>query len=429
MLPIELFREDPEVIRESEKKRFKDPKIVDKVVELDEAWRAGIKKLQDLRAKKNNLSLRINELKKEGRGIKSEVSAVKKVSADIEKLEKQTDKLLEQRDEYRYRVGNILHESVPIAENETGNVIVRKWGKPRRESWMKAHADLVTDLDLADVEKASELAGTRFYYLKNEAVILNFAMLRLALDMMLKHKFTPFWTPYFLRKKYMAGAAELAEFEEQLYKIEGEDLFLIATSEQTLASLHAGEVLDEKTLPRTYTAYSACFRREAGAHGKDTKGIFRVHQFDKIEQYVFCLPKDSWAWHEKMIRISEEIFKALEIPHRIVNVASGEINDNGAKTYDLEAWFSSMGTYREVGSATNCTDYQARKLAIKYGKVGAEKAVLHTLNNTALATERAMCALLENHQQKDGSVNIPRALWKYTGFKAIKPKKVKKGQR
>ena len=311
---------------------------------------------------------------------------------------------------------------MPVAETEEGNVTVRTWGEPRKfEFTPKSHADLIIDLGIADVEKASKIVGSRFYFLKEKGVLLNLALIRFAFDTLIKEGFTPMWTPFLLRKSYMKGAAELGDFDEQLYAIQDENWYLIATTEQPLASYHSNEVIDEKDLPIKYVGYSTNFRKEAGSHGKDTKGIFRVHQFGKVEQYVICKPYDSWDWHEKMIKITEKIFQALEIPYRIVNIASGEMNDNGAKKYDLEGWFPSQNKYRELGSATNTTDYQARKLNIKFGKVGGKKEYVHTLNNTAIATERAICALLENHQQEDGSVKIPKALWEYTGFKELVP--------
>jgi len=272
------------------------------------------------------------------------------------------------------------------------------------------------------LDRASKYSGSRFYYLKNELAMLNLALMKYGMDKLAKAGFTPMTTPVMLRHAPMKAAAELGDFEEQLYKIEGEDAFLIATSEQTLAVYHMNEVLTYKDLPKAYSAYSLCFRKEAGSHGKDTKGIFRVHQFDKIEQYVFCHPSESKKWHEKMINITEELFKGLEIPYQVVNITSGDMNDNGAKKYDIEGWFPAQNTYRELCSGTNCTDYQARKLNVKFDDKDGSRKILHTLNCTALATERTIACLIENHQNKDGSINIPKALWKYTGFKSIKPK-------
>jgi seryl-tRNA synthetase len=231
------------------------------------------------------------------------------------------------------------------------------------------------------------------------------------------------WTPFFVKHEVIKAAAELADFEEQLYKIYDEDLYMIATSEQTLAAYHFDEIIEPDKLPIKYAGISSCFRREAGSHGKDTLGIFRIHQFEKVEQYVFCKPEQSWEIHEELINNAEEIYKRLELPYRIVNIASGEMNDNAAKKYDLEAWFPASETYRELVSCSNCTDYQARKLKIRMGKVGqlGEKKILHTLNSTAIATERTICCILENYQNEDHSVRIPTVLQEYmNGKKVIK---------
>ena len=236
--------------------------------------------------------------------------------------------------------------------------------------------------------------------------------------------FTPYWTPYFLREEVMKGAAELGDFRETLYSDAKENVYFIATSEQTLAALHWNEIIEADRLPLKYAGFSACFRREAGSHGKDTKGIFRVHQFDKVEQFVFCKPEDSWDIHEELIKNAETLMQRLGIPHRVVSIASGELNDNAAKKYDVEAWFPAQQKYRETVSCSNCTDYQARKLNIRVGRAGAKKEVLHTLNSTAIATERVICAILENFQEEDGTVKIPEALQPYTmGITEIKPRK------
>ncbi len=337
----------------------------------------------------------------------------------MEALEKE---YLQQRDKYRYIIGNILHESVPIGETEELNVIERSWGQiPTFGFPAKPHAELIELIDGADVKTAAKIAGARTYYLKNDLVLLNLALIQFALETLIAQGYTPFITPYFIKHEVIEKAAELADFEEQLYKLEGTDLYLIATSEQTLAALHMDEILHPKSLPLKYTAYSTCFRREAGSHGKDTKGIFRIHQFDKVEQYVYCMPEDSWKFHEELIANSEDIFQRLELPYRIVNIASGEMNDNAAKKYDLEGWFPAQNQYRELVSCSNCTDYQARKLGIRVGIHGEDKEIIHTLNSIAIATERTICCILENNQLEDGSVTIPPVLQKYMRGKKIIP--------
>jgi len=283
MLDISLFRENLKLIKDSEKKRGKDPKLADKVVDLDKKWRSAKQKLQILQHNKNETSLQINSLKKQGKSVSSKVKEVQKISNEIKNLEQKTAEFLKDRDELRYKIGNILHEDVPIGPEENFKLI-RKWGKPTKIKNPKHHADLVIDLDLAELDKAAEVSGARFYYLKNEGVILNFALLRLALDIVMSKGFTPLWTPYMINYENMKASAELADFEETLYKIKDEDLYLIPSSEQAIAALKSNTIFNSKELPLKFTAYSSCFRREAGSHGKDTKGIFRVHQFDKIEQ-------------------------------------------------------------------------------------------------------------------------------------------------
>jgi len=423
MLDIKLFRQNQELIKKSEKKRFKSPEAVDGVINYDNLWRKELQKVEKLRAQRNKVSHEINRLKKQGKSANIIIKSMREVVKKIDSAKTKADKYIIERDKHRYLVGNILHNSVPTSKTEAGNKVVRKWGRiPTFRFKPKHQADLILNIDGADIDKAARVSGSRFYYLKNELAMLNFAVLRLATDHLVKNRFVPMWIPLLLRHESMKAAAELADFEEQLYKIEGEDLYLIATSEQSLASYHIGDTLKWKDLPKNYMSYSPCFRREAGSHGKDTKGIFRTHQFDKVEQYVFCHPNDSWKWHEKMTGIAEDIYKALEIPYKVVNIASGEMNDNGAKKYDIEGWFPSQKKYRELGSGTNCTDYQARKLNTKFIDKNNSVSFVHTLNCTAVASERTIACLIENHQQADGSVKIPKSLWKYTGFKVIKPK-------
>ena len=255
--------------------------------------------------------------------------------------------------------------------------------------------------------------------------MMNLALIKLGFDHFIKKGFIPIWTPYMLNQRAMSGASELADFKETLYKISDHDAYLIATAEQSILAYHMDETFLKDELPAKYIGFSTNFRREAGAHGKDTKGIFRVHQFDKVEQIVFCLPEESWDWHERMIRYAEEIYQALGLPYRVVNICSGEMNDNASKKYDIEVWFPAQQKYREVVSGSNCTDYQARKLNIKWREKpgGKPEGFVHILNCTGIATERTMCAILENYQNEDGSVNIPKVLQPYmNGIKKIEPK-------
>ena len=414
MLDINLFRENPDIIKKSEKKRFKDPSVVDKVIEFDNKWRKRLKELQKLKHEKNEISNKIAKLKKEKKSTEDLIIRAGEIDNKIFGLEREIQFLKNERDAYRYKIGNIIEDDVPVAPTEDGNEIIRTVGKIRDFNFdLKGHAELVERF--AELERAAKISGARTYYLKGDLVLLNLALIEFAIKKLIKKKFLPMWTPFFMNKKYMRGAAELSDFEETLYKLEGEDSYLIATSEQTLASLHSEEVLDEKELPLKYCGISTCFRKEAGSHGKDTKGIFRVHQFEKVEQFVFCKPDQSWKIFEELIKNMEEIYQELKIPYRIVNIASGELNDNASKKYDLEAWFPAQGKYRELGSCSNCTDFQARKLNIKFGKYGGKKEFVHTLNSTAIATERTISCILENYQQKDGSIIVPSVLRKFVG--------------
>ena len=424
MLDIELFRTNLEKVIESEKKRFKDPSNAEKVLEYDIKWREVLQRLQDLRKQRNDISAQIGKLRKKGENQKAEeaIKKSKEIKTEIDELEKKRTDFFDQREKYRYIVGNILHDSVPIGETEEDNKIVRHVGEiPKFEFKPLSHVDLITIIDGADTKKGSEVAGSRFYYLKGDIVHLNLALLKFALDKLTGKNYIPMWTPFFTKHEVMKAAAELADFEEQLYKIDGEDLFMIATSEQTLAAYHYDEIVDPEKLPFKYAGISSCFRREAGSHGKDTLGIFRVHRFEKVEQFIFCKPEDSWKYHEELMTNSEEIYKDLKLPYRIVNTASGELNDNAAKKYDLEAWFPASETYRELVSCSNCLDYQARKLKIRMGKVGSNqtKEILHTLNSTAIATSRTICCILENYQQENHDISIPKVLQKYMNERKI----------
>ena len=427
MLDIELFRTNLNKIIESEKKRFKDPGNAEEVLEYDTKWREVLQELEDLRKKRNDISANIGEFRKKGENQEAEeaIAKSKELKAKIEKLEKDKTEFFDQREKYRYAVGNILHDSVPTGETEESNEITKIVGEiPKFNFKPLSHVELISIVDGADTKKASEIAGSRFYYLKGDIVYLNLALLHFALDKLVNQNYVPMWTPFFTKHEIMKAAAELADFEESLYKIEGEDLYMIATSEQTLAAYHYDEIIDPDRLPLKYAGISSCFRKEAGAHGKDTLGIFRVHRFEKVEQFIFSNPEESWQHHEDLLANSEEIYKELELPYRIVNIASGELNDNAAKKYDLEVWFPASETYRELGSCSNCLDYQARKLKIRMGLVGSDqpKEILHTLNSTAIATERTICCILENCQQEDHSIAIPKVLQKYmNGRKIIKP--------
>ena len=420
MLDIKLFRENPDLIMDSEKKRFRDTDNVEKVIEYDTLWREGERKLNSLRAEKNKLSKSFKQAKQDGT-IDEVIAKSKEVANEIKELSSKNEEYKKLRDDYRYKVGNIIDEDVPISDTEDDNQIVRTVGEfPEFDFEPLNHVDLIEKIDGADIETAASVSGARFYYLKQDILHLNLALIQFALNELESKGYVPLQTPFFVKGEVAAETSELGEFEETLYKVENEDLYLIATAEQTLAALHRNEIIAPDNLPLRYCALSTCFRKEAGSHGKDTLGIFRVHQFEKIEQFIYSAPEESKNEHNKLMEVTEEIYKKLKLPYQIVAIVSSALNDNAAIKYDLEAWFPGSKAYRELVSCTNCKDYQARKTRTRIGRAGSGDAqTLHTLNSTAIATERTMCCILENYQQEDGSVKVPEVLVPYMGGKTV----------
>jgi len=420
LLDIKLFRENPDLIIESEKKRFRDTTNVENVIKYDNLWREGETKLNELRQKKNKLSKSFKQAKKDGT-IDEVISESKAVATEIKEITAKNEEYKQLREDYRYKVGNIIDEDVPISDTEDDNEIIRTVGDiPEFDFKPLNHVDLINKIDGADLETAAEISGARFYYLKRDILHLNLALIQFALDKLESKGYIALQTPFFVKSEVAAETSELGEFEETLYKLENEDLYLIATAEQTLAALHRNEIISPDDLPIKYCALSTCFRKEAGSHGKDTLGIFRVHQFEKIEQYIYCSPEDSKRMHKELLETTEEIYKDLKLPYHIVAIVSSALNDNASIKYDLEAWFPGSETYRELVSCTNCKDYQARKTKTRVGRAGSGDAqVLHTLNSTAIATERTMCCILENYQDENGNVKIPEVLVPYMGGKTV----------
>ncbi len=415
MLEMETFREEPEKIKESEKYRDKDPERVDKVVELDEKWREKLQELEDLRAERNSVGDKIAELKQEGEDASDKIERMKEVKEDISTLEDEVEQLQEERDEIRFKIGNIVHNSVPQGEDEDDNVEIKTWApEDGKDNDAELGADVIERNDLAETEKAAEIAGERAYYLKGDLYRLNQALINFAMDHIVEKGYTPMQTPYTLKHEPMEAAAELEDFEEQLYKIEDEDKYLIATSEQTLAALKHNEIIEPQELPLKLAGFSTNFRREAGKHGQQTRGIWRVHQFEKIEQFIFSEPEDSWELHEELLQNAEEIFQELELPYRVVNVCTGDLGDTAAKKYDIEVWRPPLQEYGEVVSCSNCTVYQATKLNARIRRGSDDNETVHTLNATACATQRTMTAIIENHQSERG-IEIPEALQPYMG--------------
>lgn len=431
MLDINLFREDkghnPEIIRESQRRRFADVDLVDQVIQLDKEWRQRQFELDNLRKDFNKINKEVAKLKISGEDASQKI----KDTAENKQLTAKKEAEVQEARAALYSkldiIGNLVHDSVPVSNDEANNAIVRSWGEKRTEKGLKNHVDLVEALGIADITKGANVAGGRGYYLKGDGVRLNQALINFALDFLEKRGYTPLQTPFFMRKDIMAKCAQLAQFDEELYKVtgEGDDKYLIATAEQPLCAYHLDDWIHPSQLPLRYAGYSSCFRKEAGSHGRDTLGIFRVHQFEKVEQFCLTSPNgnDSWDMHEEMIKNSEEFFQQLKIPYQIVAIVSGALNDAAAKKYDLEGWYPASSAYRELVSCSNCTDYQSRKLEIRFGqKKGNEQAkqYVHLLNSTLTATERTICCILENNQREDG-VEIPEVLRPYMGGKTFMP--------
>ncbi|MGB9660295.1 MAG: serine--tRNA ligase, partial [Nitrososphaerales archaeon] len=362
MLDIKFVRENQDLIRKMlEMRNMSVP--LDDLIKNDKERRDLITIAQKLKHKKNLVSLRIAELKRENKDAQKEIEEMKKLSDEISMVDAKIKDLEQKIQDIMMIIPNIPDRTVPPGRDENDNVEIRRWGElPTFDFQPKDHIDLGLNLELIDVERAAKVAGARFYYLKGDLVLLNLALIRFGLEFMKKKGFTVIQTPYMLRREVVAGCVALSDFEDAIYKIEEEDLYLLATSEHAIAGLHKDEILDGRQLPLKYAGISPCYRKEAGAHGRDTKGIFRVHQFEKVEQFVFSRPEDSWKEHELLIKNAEEIFQLLKIPYRIMNVCMGDLGTVAAKKYDLEAWLPGQRKYREMVSCSNCLDYQARRL-------------------------------------------------------------------
>ena len=427
MISIDLFRDTPETIEKSQKKRGLETSIVDNVLKVDKKWRKTLQKLEKLRQKRNEANRKIAEAKKKGKTGKKEIKEMRKIADTIEKLEEKANKFLEERDNLRKSIPNLLDNDVPKGKDESDNVELRRWGKiPKFKFEPKGHADLVEEFGLVNTEKASSVSGSRFYYLKDELVLLNLALQKFALDILSEKGFVMVQTPYMLNRGALDGSVSLTDFEESIYKIEDENLYLIGTSEHALAAMYKDDLINVDK-PLKYVGLSSCFRKEAGSHGKDTKGIFRVHRFEKIEQFVFCNSKDEEKIFNELIQNQEEIFKKLKLPYRIVVLCSGDTGGSMAKTYDLEGWFPAQNKYRELGSTSTAKTYQAIKQNIKFLNEKNEKEYVYTLNGTAMSVQRTICCILENYQNKKGEIEIPKALRPYmNNIKKIKPIKNEK---
>lgn len=415
MIDIKLIREKPEFVMENLKKRGGDPEILNEILEIDEKRRQLLTQLNQLRAKRNELSKLVAKLKaQKSEDVQKVLEESKDVSNEIKELESDLKKIEESLNLKLLYIPNILDDSVPVGEDDSKNVEVKRWGEPRKFDFdPRAHWDFA-EKDWFDFERASKLSGSRFVVLKNKIARLERALINFMLDLHTKeHGYIEIAPPHLVRRETITWTGQLPKFEEELYNTQPDDLFLIPTAEVPLIALHANEILNESDLPIKYVAYTPCYRREAGSYGKDVRGMIRQHQFDKVELVKFTKPEDSFEELEKLLSDAEEVLKRLGLPYRVVSLCSGDIGFGAAKTYDIEVWLPSYNTYREISSCSNVTDFQARRGNIRYRRKDNKLEYVHTLNGSGLAVGRTLIAIIENYQQKDGTVVIPEALRPY----------------
>jgi len=426
MLDIKFIREKPELVKENIKKKFQNDKIplVDKVRKFDEEWRKIKYHEDNLRSKRNKISEEINQIKKAGKDASKLIKEAGEIPDKINSLEEKRKHLEGEIREIMLKLPNLISKETPIGKDASKNKEIKKWGKiPKFNFPIKTHVELIEALGIGDFEESARVAGSGFYYLKEDLALLNQALIRFAVDFLKNKGYEYIETPLMLNEKAIFASMDKAAIENSVYSIKGEDLNLIGTAEQSLLAMHTGDTLNESKLPKKYFSYSMCFRREIGAHGINEKGLWRTHQFNKVEQFIFCKPEDSIKLYNELLKNSEQILQALKLPYRILEICSGDLGDWKYRSADLEVYRPILKEYGEVMSLTNCTDYQARKLDIKCIDKHGNRRVLHTLNDTALATSRIMVAILENYQQKDGSIKIPSVLQKYMGGKKVIGKK------
>lgn len=413
MIDPKVLREKPEQVRAMLEARAVKYDL-EALLEADSRWRSATEKADAARQKRNEAGRAIAEAKKLGKDADKALAGMKSVSAQLESLESEQT---EAWSEYRKRamsIPNMIHDTVPVGPDEKSNLKIDSWGKtPSSDA---DHIDILESRGLVDIERAAKVSGARFYYLKGDMVLLNNALISFALDFASSRGYTAVQPPYMIKRNAMEGSTIADDFEDVIYKIDDQDLYMIGTSEHAIAAMHQDEILDGASLPIRYIGTSPCFRKEAGAHGRDQKGIFRVHQFDKVEQFVFTRPEDSWKEHERMRAVAEDFYRELEISFQTVLLSSGDMGKVSAKTYDLEGWMASQGAYREMVSCSNCLDYQARRLMTRFrDKTNEATQYVHTLNSTLVATTRTLVAIVEANNDGKGNISVPKPLRKYVG--------------
>jgi len=408
MLDIKFIRQNPEKVKDgiAKKQAVVD---VDKILSLDEEKRQLILKIESLRAEQKELG-------------RDQIEKAQEIKSQVKELEPQLENITDQLNVLLRQIPNLPLDSVLAGKDGSENVVIREEGKkPEFDFDPKDYLELAEKLNIIDVKSAAKSSGSRFGYLKGEAALLEFALVHLAFEILTKEGFIPVVPPVMLKPEMMEGMGYTERGKDEIYFLEKDNLYLVGTSEQSIGAMHQGDIFTEEELPKRYAGFSTCFRREAGAYGKDTKGILRVHQFDKIEMFSFCHPEKSKDEHQLLLKMEEKLMQALELPYRVIDICSGDLGDPAAAKYDIEAWMPGQGEYRETHSTSNCTDYQARRLNIKYkDKQSQKQEFVHTLNGTAFAIGRMLIAIIENYQKKDGSIEVPKVLQKYLGLKVIK---------
>ena len=418
MLDIKFIRENPDKVKEACKN--KQVKVdIDRLLEVDKKRRETLQALEDMLAQKNRASKIISQTKDEKEKQKL-ILEMRELDTNSDRLTKALKELEEEFNNLMLQIPNLPFDDVPVGKDERENVVLRKWGEPIKFDFPpKDYLEIAENLDLIDVKRAVKVSGTRFGYLKNEAALIKFTLRDLASETLIKEGFIPVDPPVMIKPEMMQGMGYVERGGGEIYYLRDDPLCLVGTSEQSLGTMHANEIFKEKDLPKRFFAFTPCFRREAGSYGRDTKGIFRVHQFDKIEMFSFCQPEKSKEEHQFFLKMEEKLMQLLKIPYRVIQMCTGDLGDPAASKYDIEAWIPSEGKYRETHSTSNCTDFQARRLNIRYRDKDGKLNFLHTINGTAFAIGRTIIAIIENYQQKDGSIKIPDVLQKYLGFKEI----------
>ena len=422
MIDIELIRKKPDYVKERLATRDESlPNLVDKVLELDRRRRSIITEVEALRAERNKKSKEIGMLKREGKDTGSIEAQVRELKEKIESLEKEREEVEESLRKVLLQIPNLPHESVPVGEDEGDNVEVRRWGEPKDFPFEpKPHWEIGEKLGILDFKRGASLAGSRFTVVKGWGATLERALINFMLDLHKEKGYIEVIPPHLVKEDILLGTGQLPKFEEDLYKCERDQLYLIPTAEVPLTNLFRDEILSEEDLPIYLTAYTPCYRREAGSHGKDVRGIIRQHQFNKVELVKIVHPDSSYDELEGLVRDAEEVLKLLGLPYRVVELCTGDLGFSAAKTYDIEVWFPSQGRYREVSSCSNCEDFQARRMRTRFKDSSGRKKFVHTLNGSGLAVGRTLAAILENYQREDGSVEVPEVLRDYLKTDVIK---------